>query len=179
MFLHPISGFDYLLRVSRGRQDLRDQRVRVQSDARDQLLQLLRSLPRSLRRLSGGLRFSGGLVGLISEAVADAGEYHRPRQKQSYDLLKYFHVNLVLGLQSHLGSTLTRRYLPSSEVQSGCQWSSGPEAESSATSRPRMRSCDGYSTQLSRGRRRPLYYLVDEYTFVGQVDKPAADWQSA
>ena len=51
VLLQPILRLDDFVRISCGCQDLRDQRVRVQSDRGNELLQLFRTLLRSLGRL--------------------------------------------------------------------------------------------------------------------------------
>ena len=50
MLLQPAIGFHDFGRIGRGGEDLRDQRVRVQGDRRDELVQLFR---RRLRGLAG------------------------------------------------------------------------------------------------------------------------------
>jgi len=50
MLHHPLPGLHYLGRISRSRQDLRNQCVRIKRDRRYELLQLFGTLLRSLRR---------------------------------------------------------------------------------------------------------------------------------
>ena len=71
MLLHPPVGFHDLLGVGGGGEDLGDERVRIQRDRRDELLELCRRRRRGLHR--GLLRRIRGLLCVSLARNADRG----------------------------------------------------------------------------------------------------------
>ena len=115
MLCHPPLGLDYLVRISGGRQNLRNQCIRVQCNGSYELIQLLGTLLSSLRRwLRNGSVSLGGEPVFIraersSEAILICQEFDAAERRSC---LIIFDAHRLVTAQTHVfGRNLARAVL--------------------------------------------------------------------